>query len=139
MRRIMIKGVKRIELPKFKDIRGNLTFFENNNQIPFQIKRSYWIYDVPIGEKREGHSFKKSQEFIVALSGSFNIVLNDGKNKFKYHLNSSNDGIYVPNLIWRSLDDFSTNSLVLIVSNNKYDSEDHITNFKEFITLINEN
>ena len=135
MRIIMIEGVKHIKLPKIKDVRGNLSFFENNNQIPFQIKRSYWIYDVPVREKRGGYSFKKSHEFIVALSGSFNIILNDGKNEFEYYLSSSCSGIYVPNLIWRSLDDFSTNSLVLVVSNHKYYKEDYISNFKEFITL----
>ena len=134
----MIKGVQLIELPKIKDPRGNLSFFENSNQIPFDIKRTYWIYDVPGGEVRGGHAFKKSHELIVALSGSFNVVLNDGKNEVIYNLNRSFNGLYVPSLIWRSLDNFSTNSLALIVSNIKYNSQDYIRNFKEFKILKDE-
>jgi hypothetical protein len=135
----MIKGVRRIFLPKIEDIRGNLSFFENNNQLPFKIQRTYWIYDVPDGEVRGGHSFKKSHELIGALSGSFSVVLNDGKNEFIYYLNRSYYGLYVPNLIWRSLDDFSTNSLALITSNIEYNPQDYITNFKEFMALKSEN
>ena len=131
----MINGVQLITLPKIKDLRGNLSFFENNNQIPFDIKRTYWIYDVPGGEVRGGHAFKKSHELIVALSGSFNVVLNDGNNEVTYNLNRSYNGLYVPNLIWRSLDNFSTNSLALIVSNIEYSTEDYIRNFKDFKTL----
>tara|TARA_B110000879_G_C10890717_1_gene400523 strand:+ start:190 stop:597 length:408 start_codon:yes stop_codon:yes gene_type:complete len=134
----MIKGVQIIELPRIKDLRGNLSFFENNNQIPFDIKRTYWIYDVPGGKVRGGHAFKKSHELIVALSGSFNIVLNDGNNEVIYSLNRSYNGLYVPNLIWRSLENFSTNSLALIVSNIEYNSEDYIRNFKDFKTLKHE-
>ena len=131
----MINGIRIITLPKIKDLRGNLSFFENNNQIPFDIKRTYWIYDVPGGEVRGGHAFKKSHELIVALSGSFNVVLNDGNNEVTYNLNRSYNGLYVPNLIWRSLDNFSTNSLALIVSNIEYSTEDYIRNFKDFKTL----
>jgi len=134
----MIEGVQNIALPVINDARGNLSFFENNNQIPFDIKRTYWIYDVPGGEVRGGHAFKKSHELIVALSGSFNVVLNDGNNEVIYSLNRSNNGLYVPNLIWRSLVNFSTNSLVLIVSNIEYDSKDYITNFETFKTLKHE-
>ena len=134
----MIKGVQIIELPRIKDLRGNLSFFENNNQIPFDIKRTYWIYDVPGGKVRGGHAFKKSHELIVALSGSFNIVLNDGNNEVIYSLNRSYNGLYVPNLIWRSLENFSTNSLALIVSNIEYNSEDYIKDFKDFKTLKHE-
>jgi dTDP-4-dehydrorhamnose 3,5-epimerase-like enzyme len=131
----MIKGVKLIDLPKIKDLRGNLSFFEDSNQIPFDIKRTYWIYDVPGGQVRGGHAFKKSKEFIVALSGSFNVVLNDGNSIVTYNLNRSYNGLYVPNLIWRNLENFSTNSLALIVSNIEYNSQDYIRNFKEFKTL----
>jgi oxalate decarboxylase/phosphoglucose isomerase-like protein (cupin superfamily) len=134
----MIEGVQNIALPVINDARGNLSFFENNNQIPFDIKRTYWIYDVPGGEVRGGHAFKKSHELIVALSGSFNVVLNDGNNEVIYSLNRSNNGLYVPNLIWRSLVNFSTNSLALIVSNIEYDSKDYITNFETFKTLKHE-
>ncbi|MDA9294638.1 FdtA/QdtA family cupin domain-containing protein [Flavobacteriaceae bacterium] len=134
----MIEGVQLIKLPQIKDVRGNLTFFENNSQTPFQIKRSYWIYDVPGGEARGGHSFKKSHELIVALSGSFNVVLNDGKKEVTYFLNRSYDALYVPNLIWRSLGDFSTNSLALIVSNIEYSPQDYIKDFNAFLTLKHE-
>jgi dTDP-4-dehydrorhamnose 3,5-epimerase-like enzyme len=134
----MIEGVQNIDLPVIKDIRGNLSFFENNNQIPFDIKRTYWIYDVPSCGVRGGHAFKKSHELIVALSGSFNVVLNDGNNEFVYCLNRSNNGLYVPNLLWRSLVNFSTNSLALVVSNIEYNSKDYITNFETFKTLKHE-
>lgn len=131
----MIKGVKLIKLPIIKDIRGNLSFFENNNHIPFEIRRTFWIYDVPSGEVRGGHSFKKSHELIISLSGSFNVVLNDGENEVTYSLNRSYNGLYVPNLIWRRIDNFSTNSLALIVSNIEYTPQDYIRNFKEFMNL----
>ena len=134
----MIKGVEIVELPRIKDFRGNLSFFENNNQIPFDIKRTYWIYDVPGGKVRGGHAFKKSHELIVALSGSFNIVLNDGNNEVRYNLNRSYNGLYVPNLIWRNLENFSTNSVALFVSNIEYNSKDYIRNFNDFKTLKDE-
>ena len=128
----MIRGVKIIDLPKILDPRGNLSFFENSNQIPFDIKRTYWIYDVPGGETRGGHAFKESHEFIVALSGSFDVVLNDGKKEFTYSLNRSYNGLLVPNLIWRRLENFSTNSLALIVSNIGYNEKDYIRNFEKY-------
>ena len=131
-----MEGVELIELPKILDKRGNLSFFENSNQIPFDIKRTYWIYDVPGGELRGSHAFKKSHEFIIALSGSFDIVLNDGNKEKKYSLNRSYHGLYVPNLLWRRLENFSTNSLALIVSSISYDGADYIRNFEEFKTII---
>ena len=127
-----------INLPKILDPRGNLSFFENSKQIPFDIKRTYWIYDVPGGEMRGSHAFKESHEFIVALSGSFDIVLNDGKNEVKYSLNRSYYGLYVPNLLWRSIENFSTNSLALIVSSIAYDGTDYIRDFDEFKIVRNE-
>ena len=131
-----MEGVELIELPKILDKRGNLSFFENSNQIPFDIKRTYWIYDVPGGELRGSHAFKKSHEFIIALSGSFDIVLHDGNNEKKYSLNRSYHGLYVPNLLWRRLENFSTNSLALIVSSISYDGDDYIRDFEEFKTII---
>jgi len=128
----MIKGVQLIELPKTKDIRGNLSFFENDNQIPFKIKRTYWIYDVPGGEYRGSHAFKDSTELIIALSGSFDLVLNDGKEEKRFHLNRSYSGLYVPNMLWRSLDNFSTNSVALVVSSHAYDETDYVRDFDEF-------
>jgi len=135
----MIKGVKIIDLPKIKDPRGNLSFFENSNQIPFDIKRTYWIYDVPGGEIRGSHAFKESHEFIVALSGSFDVVLHDGEKEVKFNLNRSYYGLYVPNLLWRRVENFSTNSLALIVSSIPYNSNDYIRNFDEYKKLKNEN
>jgi dTDP-4-dehydrorhamnose 3,5-epimerase-like enzyme len=131
-----MEGVELIELPKILDKRGNLSFFENSNQIPFDIKRTYWIYDVPGGELRGSHAFKKSHEFIIALSGSFDIVLHDGNKEKKYSLNRSYHGLYVPNLLWRRLENFSTNSLALIVSSISYDDADYIRDFEEFKTII---
>ena len=133
-----MERVKIIQLPKILDPRGNLSFFENSNQIPFDIKRTYWIYDVPGGEMRGSHAFKESHEFIIALSGSFDVILNDGKNEVKYSLNRSYYGLYVPNLIWRSIENFSTNSLALIVSSIPYDAADYIRDFDEFKDIKNE-
>jgi len=133
-----MERVKIIQLPKILDPRGNLSFFENSKQIPFDIKRTYWIYDVPGGEMRGSHAFKESHEFIIALSGSFDVVLNDGDNEMKYSLNRSYYGIYVPNLLWRSIENFSTNSLALIVSSIAYDATDYIRDFDEFKIIRNE-
>ena len=134
----MIEGVQLIDLPKIKDPRGNLSFFENSNQIPFDIKRTYWIYDVPGGEIRGSHAFKESHELIVALSGSFDLVLNDGEKEVKFSLNRSYFGLYVPNLLWRRLENFSTNSFALVVSSVPYNSNDYIRDFDEFKKLKNE-
>lgn len=124
-----------IQLPKIKDPRGNLSFFENNQQIPFEIKRTYWIYDVPGGETRGGHAFKEQQEFIVALSGSFEVVVNDGEKEQIFLLNRSYTGLYIPNNMWRQMRNFSTNSLALIVSDKPYEANDYIRDFKEFVNF----
>ena len=127
-----------INLPKILDPRGNLSFIEENNHLPFKIERSYWIYDVPGGEKRGSHAFKKSCEFIVALSGSFDVILHDGTEERKYSLNRSYYGLYVPNMMWRSLENFSTNSLALVLSSTPYDEVDYMRDFKEFTVLKND-
>lgn len=127
-----MKDSKIINLNKITDLRGNLSFYENENQIPFKIKRTYWIYDVPGGATRGSHAFKESCEFIIALSGSFDVVLNDGEEEKKYNLNRSYYGLYIPNLLWRSLENFSTNSLALIVSSIGYNEMDYIRDFEEF-------
>ena len=132
-----MESVEIIELPKILDKRGNLSFFENSNQIPFDIKRTYWIYDVPGGKTRGGHAFMASHELIIALSGSFDIVLHDGVKEVKYSLNRSYVGLYVPNLIWRHLENFSTNSLALIVSNISYNNQDYIKDFDAFKKIKN--
>ncbi|MDT3741070.1 MAG: FdtA/QdtA family cupin domain-containing protein [Candidatus Kapabacteria bacterium] len=125
-----MKEVKLINLPKILDERGNLTFLESNNHIPFEIKRVYWIYDVPGGEKRGGHAFKQQNEFIVALSGSFDVIVNDGKIESRYHLNRSYFGLFIPNGLWREMDNFSTNSVVLVCSSTLFNENDYIPDFK---------
>jgi len=121
-----------INLPKIEDERGNLTFLESNNHIPFEIKRVYWIYDVPGGEIRGGHAFKEQEEFIIALSGSFDVLINDGYNEIRFHLNRSYYGLYVPKGLWRHIENFSTNSVALILSSTMYNEYDYIRNFEEY-------
>lgn len=120
------------KLPKIEDNRGNLSFLENGQQIPFDLKRVYWIYDVPGGQKRGSHAFKKQEEIIIALSGSFDVVLDDGKKKRKHQLNRSYNALFVPRMMWRSLENFSTNSLCLVLASEPYDESDYIRNYKEF-------
>ena len=124
-----------IHLPKIEDERGNLSFFENSNQIPFEIKRTYWIYDVPGGCERGGHAFKQQQEFIIALSGSFDIVIKDGLNEQVFSLNRSYYGLFIPAGLWRHMENFSTNSLALVVSSTNYHAEDYIRDFGVFQAL----
>ncbi len=129
----MISNIPRIiELPKILDKRGNLSFFEHPGQLPFEIARTYWIYDVPGGEVRGSHAFKEQQEFIIALSGSFDVLLHDGEKEQKISLNRSYSGLYIPKMYWRSLENFSTNSLALIVSDSLYDEGDYVRDFEEF-------
>ncbi len=122
-----------INLPKIEDPRGNLSFVEENNHIPFKIERIYWIYDVPGGQIRGGHAFKKQQEFIIALSGSFDVVVNSGSEKKRFHLNRSYSGLFIENGIWRHMDNFSTNSVALVLSSTFYSEEDYIRDFKQFL------
>jgi len=128
--------MKIIQLPKILDQRGNLSFLEGNKNIPFEIKRVFWIYDVPGGETRGGHAFRESHEFIIALSGSFDVVLNDGKNEQRFSLNRSYYGLYIPNMIWRHMENFSTNSLALVLSSTKYTEDDYIRFFDYFINAL---
>lgn len=121
-----------IDLPKIIDKRGNLSFIEFPDHLPFEIVRTYWIYDVPGGEIRGSHAFKEQQEFIIALSGSFDVVLHDGKNELKFSLNRSYYGLFIPKMYWRKIENFSTNSLALIVSDKKFDENDYIRDFDEF-------
>lgn len=125
-----------INLPKFLDARGNLSFVEEFNHIPFKIERTYWIYDVPGGEARGGHAYKENQEFIIALSGSFDVVLDDGKHKETYSLNRSYYGLYVPKGLWREMNNFSTNSLALVLASTPYDENDYIYDYDEFLKLV---
>lgn len=133
-----IEDVKIIELPKFTDPRGNLSFVEQLNHIPFEIKRTYWIYDVPGGETRGGHAYRRNQEFIVSLSGAFDLIVDDGTQKKKYTLNRSYYGLYVPAGLWREMDNFSTNSLALELSSIHYDEKDYIRDYEDFFKLKND-
>lgn len=128
-----INDVRIIELPKFLDARGNLSFAEQNNHIPFDIKRTYWIYDVPGGEARGGHAFKENQEFIIALSGAFDVVVEDGQQKKTFTLNRSYYGLYVPAGLWREMNNFSTNSLALEFGSKHYDVNDYIMDYNDFL------
>lgn len=121
-----------LSLPKIADGRGNLSIIEEFKQIPFKIRRSYWIYDVPGGCERGGHAYKDNTEFIVALSGSFDVVINDGKNEQTYHLNRSYMGLLVPKGLWRVMNNFSTNSLALILSDTEYDADDYIMDYEDY-------
>ena len=130
-----MSSVKIIQLPKFLDARGNLSFIEQENHIPFKIERTYWIYDVPGGEKRGGHAYKENEELIVALSGSFDVIVDDGKEKKIFSLNRSYYGLYVPKGTWREMQNFSTNSLALILSSTKYEESDYIRDYDEFMQI----
>lgn len=129
-------NVRQIQLPKILDRRGNLSFIEEDNHIPFDIKRVFWIYDVPGGEKRGGHAYKQSEEFIVALSGSFDVTLDDGKTREVVHLNRSYNGLFVPKMVWRELSNFSTNSVAMILSSTYYDPDDYIRNYNDFRKIV---
>ena len=130
-----INDVKIIELPKFLDARGNLSFAEQNNHIPFEIKRTYWIYDVPGGEARGGHAFRQNQEFMVALSGAFDVVVDDGEQKKTFTLNRSYYGLFIPKGLWRTMENFSTNSLALEFGSVHYDEQDYIRDYDEYLKM----
>jgi len=132
-----MENVYRINLPKISDPRGNLSFLEGGNHIPFEIKRAYWIYDVPGGQIRGGHAYRTLNEFIIALSGSFDVVLNNGKKEEIFSLNRSYYGLYVPNMIWRRMENFSTNSLCLILASQTYNPDDYIYDYHKFKQLYN--
>jgi len=130
-----VNDVKLVELPTFLDSRGNLSFAENHAQIPFEIKRTYWLYDVPGGECRGGHAYRETEEFIIALSGSFDVVIDDGQQKKTFTLNRSYYGLYVPKGLWREMENFSTNSLALEFASTKYSASDYVRNHDEFIKM----
>ena len=121
-----------INLPKVEDQRGNLTFVEEEKHIPFRLKRVYWIYDVPGGQIRGGHAFKEQQEFIIALSGSFDVVVNNGKKTQTFSLNRSYYGLYVLNGLWRHMENFSTNAVALVLSSTSYNEKDYIRDFEDY-------
>ena len=129
---------KILNLPKNLDRRGNLSVIEEVKDIPFKIKRTYWIYDVPGGETRGGHAYKRNQEFIVALSGSFDVILDDGTGRETYSLNRSYYGLYVPKGIWRQMQNFSTNSLALVLASIDFDPADYIYDYAFFKKMKDE-
>lgn len=136
-----LKDIELINLPKFKDPRGNLSFIEEFKHIPFKIERAYWIYDVPGGEIRGGHAFKVQKEIIVALSGSFDVVVDDGRTKETFSLNRSYYGLFIPAGLWRQMQNFSTNSLALILSSTKFHESDYIREYSDFLIkkkMVNE-
>lgn len=129
----MINDCRIVELPKISDPRGNLTFVEQGEHIPFNIERVYYLYDVPGGAERGGHAHKNLQQLIIAMSGSFDVVLNDGTQEKRFHLNRSYFGLYVPTMIWRELDNFSSGSVCMVLASNMYDESDYYRDYDEYI------
>jgi dTDP-4-dehydrorhamnose 3,5-epimerase-like enzyme len=127
-----------VQLPKILDRRGNLSIIEQFKNIPFKIERTYWIYDVPGGEARGGHAYRENEEFIVALSGSFDVILDNGKEKQTFSLNRSYYGLYVPKGYWREMNNFSTNSFALILASKPYDANDYVRDYERFKQLTDE-
>ena len=125
-----------IYLPKIPDDRGNLTFVEEEKHFPFKINRVYWIYDVPGGEFRGSHAFRENEELIAALSGSFDVVLHDGKREYRFSLNRSYNGVYVPKMVWRKMENFSTNSLALVLASATYNADDYIRDYDTFLKEV---
>jgi len=130
-----LSNVRIINLPKIEDPRGNLSIIEEEKHIPFKIERTYWIYDVPGGEKRGGHAFKEQQELIVALSGSFDVEVDDGIEVRTFSLNRSYYGLYLPAGLWRQMQNFSTNSLALVLSSTAFSEDDYIRDYEEYLNF----
>ena len=131
-----ISNCKIIELPKIADPRGNLTFVENGNHIPFDISRVYYLYDVPGGSERGGHAHKELSQLIIAMSGSFDVVLNDGHEEKRFHLNRSYYGLYVCPMIWRELDNFSSGSVCMVLASNLYEEDDYYRDYNEYLASL---
>jgi dTDP-4-dehydrorhamnose 3,5-epimerase-like enzyme len=132
-----MEEIKLINLPKFEDPRGNLSFIEEDDHVPFKIQRVYWIHDVPGGMSRGGHAFKNQEELIVALSGSFNVIIDNGHEKTAISLNRSYHGLYIPKGYWREMNNFSTNALAMVISSTKFSEADYIRNYSEFLKYKN--
>jgi dTDP-4-dehydrorhamnose 3,5-epimerase-like enzyme len=136
MRNMTLDECKIIDLPKIADPRGNLTFIEGGKHLPFEIKRIFYLYDVPGGETRAGHALKKCHQFLIAASGSFDVILDDGTNKKRFHLNRSYYGLYIPPLIWREIDNFSSGAVCLAVVSEYYDENDYYRDYGSFLTVV---
>jgi len=133
MKLFTLDDCKIVDLPRINDPRGNLTFVEGSNHVPFDIARVYHLYDVPGGAERGGHAHKELQEFIVAMSGSFDVILDDGDRKQTFHLNRSYLGLYVPPMIWRDLNNFSSGSVCMVLASNRYDESDYYRDYNDFL------
>jgi hypothetical protein len=131
-----IRDCRLVELPKISDPRGNLTFIEGNQHIPFSIQRVYYLYDVPGGAERGGHAHKQLSQLIIAMSGSFDVILDDGMEKKRFHLNRSYQGLYVCPMIWRELDNFSSGSVCMVLASNRYDEADYFREYGEFLGAL---
>lgn len=129
----LIDKVRIIDFPKFEDPRGNLTYIEEGCHIPFKIERVYWIYDVPGGQIRGGHAFKLQKEIVISLSGSFDVVIDSGSEKRTFFLNRSYYGLYIPAGLWRQMQNFSTNSLAMVITSTSFSETDYIRNYDEFL------
>jgi hypothetical protein len=125
-----------IELPKIADPRGNLTFVEGNRHVPFEIKRVFYLYDVPGGESRAGHALKVSHQFLIAMTGSFDVVVDNGKKKQRYHLNRSYRGLYLPPLMWREIDNFSSGSVCAVLASQPYSESEYYRSYEEFLAAV---
>jgi len=130
---VSIERARIIELPKIHDPRGNLTFIEGGHHIPFEIKRVYYLYDVPGGESRAGHAHKTLEQLMIAMSGSFDVTLDDGKDRRKYHLNRSYIGLFIPNMLWREIDNFSSGAVCMVLASDFYDESDYHREYEQFL------
>ncbi|MTJ29932.1 FdtA/QdtA family cupin domain-containing protein [Aphanizomenon sp. UHCC 0183] len=131
-----IKECKLIQLPKITDPRGNLTFIEGNHHIPFDIKRVYYLYDVPGGAERGGHAHKQLQQLIISISGSFDVILDDGYEKRRFHMSRSYYGLYLGSMIWRELDNFSSASVCMVLASTVYEESDYYRDYQEFLEAV---
>lgn len=131
-----IVDCKIIDLPKIQDLRGNLTFIEGEEHIPFDIQRVYYLYDVPGGAERGGHAHKALHQLIIAMSGSFDVILDDGREKKRFHLNRPYTGLFVCPMMWRELDNFSSGSVCMVLASNKYSEEDYYRDYSDYLAAM---